>query len=265
VKANRPERVRGSDFSSFGWRAWFAGCIALSALWGFQGLYPSLIGPISNLLPTLCVAIALAAVLLCANRYGFDVRTKFQAAWISFAIGFGLWVAAEAIWATYVFVLGVQIPTYSLADVFYMGGYFPVFAGLILYLGTFEVALEKKRIGAAVVAIALAAGAVYYTVLPSVLASANTTLQILDNLTYVTLDLVLLTLVVLTFTIFVGGRISRWLVFLGGASVLYVVGDEDFLIQTANRTYYNGSYNDLIFLLAYLTFALAFYLHRREW
>lgn len=259
------EPVRRRDFSSFGWRAWIGGCIALTAVFGLQGFYPSLIGPISNLLPALCAAIALAAVLLCVKRYGFVVRTKFQAAWISFAVGFGLWVAAEATWASYVFVLGVQIPDYSVADIFYITGYLPVFAGLVLYLSTFQLALEKKRIGAAVVAMALAATAVYYTVLPTVLPSAGTTLRLLDNLTFVSLDLVMLSLVVLTFTIFVGGRISRWLVFLGGASVLYVIGDEDFLIQTANGTYYNGSYNDLIFLLAYLTFALAFYLHRREW
>jgi hypothetical protein len=265
VKARIPEPVRQGDFSSFGWRGWIGGCIALIAVFGFQGFYPSLIGPISNLLPTFCAAIALAAVLVCAKRYGFGFRTKFQAAWISFAVGFGLWVAAESIWTTYVYVLGVQIPDYSAADVFYMGGYFPVFAGLVLYLSAFQVALEKKRIVAAVVAMALAASAVYYTVLPTVLAAAGTTLQVLDDLTFVSLDLVMLTLVVLTFTIFVGGRISKWLMVLGGAAVLYVIGDEDFLIQTANGTYYNGSYNDLIFLLAYLTFALAFYLHRREW
>jgi hypothetical protein len=265
VSGKPPEPVRQGDFSSFGWRAWLGGCLALAAVWGFQGFYPSLIGPISNVLPTVCAAIALAAVLLCVRRYGLRARTRFQAAWIGFAIGFGLWVAAESTWAIYVFVLGVQIPTYSAADVFYMGGYFPIFAGLVLYLGTFEVALEKKRILAAVIAMALAATAVYYTVVPTVLASTSTMLQVLDNLTYVSLDLVMLTLVVLTFTVFVGGRMSRWLVFLGGASVLYVVGDEDFLIQAANGTYYNGSYNDLIFLLAYLTFALAFYLHRREW
>ena len=135
---------------------------------------------------------------------------------------------------------------------------------MILYLGTFSVALERRRVATAVAAMALVAAVVYYTVLPDA-AAGQTLLQTLDNLTFVSLDLVLLTLVVLTFTIFVGGRMSRWLVCLGAASVLYVIGDEDFIIQTATGAYYNGSYNDLIFLLAYLTFALAFYLHRREW
>jgi hypothetical protein len=111
----------------------------------------------------------------------------------------------------------------------------------------------------------LAVAVVSYAVLPTELAPGNSFLKIFDDLTFVMLDLVLFSLVVLTFTIFAGGRISKWLMILGGASVLYVFGDEDYLLLIANGSYYNGSYNDLIFLLAYIAFAFAFYVHRREW
>jgi len=265
VKPGKPELVRGTGLASFGLWGWLASCLAVSAVFGFQSFFPSAIGLASNVLTLLCVAAGLGSVLLCVRRYGLAIKTRFQASWFSFAIGFGLWTAAESIWAAYYTVFGVAVPNYSIADIFYMAGYVPIFVGLLLYIGTFDVALQRKRIAAAAVVIALAFAVVSYTVLPTELAAGGTLLQTLDDLSFIILDLVMLSLVVLTFTIFVGGRISKWLMVLGGAAVLYVIGDEDFLIQTANGTYYNGSYNDLIFLLAYLTFALAFYLHRREW
>ncbi|HMD78880.1 MAG TPA: hypothetical protein VKF39_02735 [Nitrososphaerales archaeon] len=265
MKAGAPELVRGGPSVPFALTVWLVGCVALSAAYALQSFYPAWIGPLSNLFSATCAAIALGSAIQCINRYGFTLRTRFQAAWISFAVGFALWTAAETIWATYYFVLGVPIPNYSLADVFYSSGYLPIFAGMVLYLDTFSVALEKKRVAAAVAVMVVAAAAVYFTVVPTEAAAGRTFLETLDNMTFILLDLAFLALVVLTFTIFVGGRISKWLAFVGVGAVLYVVGDEDFLIQTANGTYYNGSYNDLIFLLAYLTFALAFYLHRKEW
>jgi len=265
MKARAPEPVGIGGSVPLALTAWLAGCAALSTVYGLQSYYMTWIGPLSNLFSVVCVAIALGSVIQCINRYGYTLRTKFQATWICFAVGFALWTAAETIWATYYFALGVSIPNYSLADVFYSSGYVPVFVGMVLYLDAFSVALEKKRVAVAAAVMVLAAAAVYLTVLPTEAAAGRTFLETIDNMTFVLLDLAFLSLVVLTFTIFVGGRISKWLVVMGGAAVLYVIGDEDFMIQTATGTYYNGSYDDLIFLLAYLTFALAFYLHRREW
>jgi hypothetical protein len=241
------------------------GSIGVSGVFAFQYLYPSVIGLISNILPAVCATGAFLSVLLCVRRYGYLPKTRFQAAWVCFLVGFALWVAAETIWAAYYFEFNTPIPTYSVADLFYSAGYLPIFAGLLLYLDTFHVALDKKRIGAAAGVILLAVALVMYAVVPTELATGHSFLKVFDDLTFVLLDLVLFSLVVLTFTIFAGGRISKWLLILGGASVLYVFGDEDFLILTANGSYYNGSYNDLIFLLAYITFAFAFYVHRREW
>ena len=265
MKARAPEPVRVGGTVPLALTLWLAGCAALSAVYGLQSFYMTWIGALSNLFSVVCVAIALGSAIQCINRYGYTLRTKFQAAWICFTVGFVLWTAAETIWATYYFALGVAVPNYSLADVFYSSGYLPIFAGLVLYLDAFSVALEKKRVVVVAAVMVLAAAAVYFTVLPTEVAAGRTLLETIDNMTFVFLDLVFLTLVVITFTIFMGGRISKWLMFMGGAAVLYVIGDEDFMIQTATGTYYNGSYNDLIFLLAYLTFALAFYLHRREW
>ena len=86
----------------------------------------------------------------------------------------------------------------------------------------------------------------------------------MTDMIYPTLDLTLLSLTILSLAIFIGGAIEKWWLFFGAGATLYVIGDEFFLYQVANGTYYNGSVDDLIFLLAYLTFALAFYVHRKE-
>src|SRR5215510_16097896 len=50
-----------------------------------------------------------------------------------FAVGLGLWSAAEALWAYYVFILDVEVPYPSIADVLYLAAY--PFIGYFLYRG----------------------------------------------------------------------------------------------------------------------------------
>lgn len=50
-----------------------------------------------------------------------------------FSLGILCWLAAEAIWNYYFFVLGIDVPYPSLADIFYLAAYPPV--GYFLYRG----------------------------------------------------------------------------------------------------------------------------------
>jgi hypothetical protein len=175
-----------------------------------------------------------------------------------------MWVVAEATWAFYYFVIQIAVPYPSLADVFYMGGYIPIIAGLLGYLDTFHVALSGRRLGFAVVGIAAAVTLALLFVLPVELSQNLSAVNLLTDMLYPLLDLVLLSLAVVSLAIFAGGRIAKWWLLFGAGATLYVIGDEFFLYQVAHGTYYNGSVDDLIFLLGYLTFAMAFYAHRKE-
>jgi len=198
------------------------------------------------------------------RRYGFTLRLNFEAVWFLFTLGTGLWVFAETFWAFYYFVLKVAIPYPSLADIFYIGGYFPVMAGLLGYLNTFRVALSRRRLGFAICVIAAAVALALTFILPVELGQSLTALKFLTDMIYPVLDMALLSLAVLSLSIFIGGSIAKWWVIFGVGAALYVIADEFFLYQVANGTYYNGSVDDLIFLLGYLTVALAFYTHRKE-
>jgi hypothetical protein len=253
-------------FSSLlGFRAWLASVIAVSLVFALQPLYPGLIGPISNFLPAACAATAFISAVYCSRRYGFGLSSRgFESVWSLFTLGTGLWILAEATWAFYYFILKVQVPYPSAADVFYVGGYLPIMAGLIGYLDMFRAGLSKRRLGFALVAIGVAVTLALTFVMPVELGRNLSAINVLTDMLYPVLDLVLVSLTILCLAIFLGGTIAKWWMIFGTGAILYVIGDEFFLYQVANHTYYNGSVDDLIFLLGYLTFALAFYVHRKE-
>ena len=247
-----------------GFQLWIAAMVGVSLIFAFQPFYPSSIGPMSNVLPTLCVLSAFLCSFSCLRRYGFSKRLDFGAIWLLFSIGTGLWVLAEATWAFYYFALGVSLPYPSFADVFYTGGYLPIIAGLLGYVDTFRVALSRRRLAYALAGIGCGVALALVFVVPVELGQSLPTVKFLTDMIYPVLDLFLLSLSVLSLAIFAGGRIASWWALFGAGAALYVIGDEFFLYQVANGTYYNGSVDDLIFLLGYLTFAMAFYAHGKE-
>ena len=137
-------------------------------------------------------------------------------------------------------------------------------AALFLYLSVFRVAMSRSRLAVALLGIAASTSMALAFVLPVELSKGLPMLNMVTDLTYPMLDLVLVSLTILSLAIFIGGTISRWWVTFGAASALYVIADEYFLYLVASNAYYNGSFDDLIFILGYLTFALAFFAHRRE-
>jgi len=260
TSGKRPESLP----TLLGFRAWLFSMIGVTLVFAFQSLYPTYIGGLSNVLPTACATTAFLSAFLCMRRYGFGLRLNFEAVWFLFTLGMGMWAIAEGSWAFYYFVLKVAVPYPSLADIFYMGGYLPIIAGLVGYLDTFHEALSRRRLGFAVVFIGIAVALALAFVLPIELGQKLSASVFLTDMAYPVLDLVLFSLTVLSLAIFAGGTIAKWWVLFGIASALYVVGDEFFLYQVALGSYYNGSVDDLIFLLGYLTFALAFYVHQKE-
>ncbi|MGP8126145.1 MAG: hypothetical protein ACLQEQ_09855 [Nitrososphaerales archaeon] len=257
------DKVRASILSEWGFRAWVASVLGVSLVFAMQGYYQSLIGPLSNLFPAAAAAAAFGSAILCFLRYGHGLRRGFELVWFFFSLGTGLWVVAEITWAVYYFAIRVAVPYPSIADFFYVGGYFPMLAGLAIYGRTFSKAMSRRRLAASLAVICVAAIMALSFVVPLELSTSPTFLKALTDLGYPILDLALFSLTVLALAIFITGSIANWWLLFGVGSVLYVIGDEFFLYQVAAGSYYNGSLDDLIFILGYLTFAFAFYVHRR--
>ena len=262
--SDRETARAGSFLSDLWFRLWMVSACAVAAVFAFQSFYPSLIGPLSNVFPAMTAGSAFASALLCLKRYKFSLRRRFEAAWFFFALGMGLWVVAEVTWAVYYFILDVTVPFPSVADLFYVGGYFPIVAGALLYIGVFKVALTPRRLIAALGIFGVAMALAMIFILPIEFTAGRSILLILVDLIYPVLDLSLVAVSAIALAIFYGGKLARWWVLFGFSAILYVVGDELFVYQTSVGTYYNGGVDDLIFLFGYLAFALAFHAHRRE-
>lgn len=257
--------TRQAGFTSLrGFRAWVVSAVAVSLIFAFQSYYPDLIGPISNVLPTVCVTVTFASALLSVRRYGIRSRKRFQAIWLFFALGSGLWLLAESSWAFYYFILNVAVPYPSIADIFYVSGYLPVILALSLYLSDFSAGMSRRRLAIVGLAIVAVVSVALGLVIPVEFSSNPSALQLATDLLYPALDLVLFSLSALSLAIFFGGSLAKWWGLVGIGAIWYVIGDEYFLFQVAQGTYYNGSVDDLFFLLGYLFLALAFYAHRSE-
>jgi len=243
---------------------WATGMVGVTLVFAFQPLYPGLIGSLTNILHPACALVAFLCSLSCLRRYGISRKLDFGAVWMLFTLGTGIWVLAESTWAFYYFVLQVAVPYPSVADFFYVGGYLPIIAGLLGYLDTFRVALTRRRLGYSLVVIGCGITLALTFVLPVELGQNLSAINFLTDMIYPVLDLVLLSLAVLSLAIFAGGSIAKWWMLFGAGASLYVIADEFFLYQVAHGTYYNGSIDDLIYLLGYLTFAMSFYTHREE-
>jgi hypothetical protein len=176
-----------------------------------------------------------------------------------------MWVTAELIETAYFFVLNVPAPVLTAADVFYFGGYLSFFAGLMLYFQSFGDAVDKKRVAKVMVPVALLTILVLVRIIPAEASTSLSLIAALDDMSYLLLDLVLVSLAVLPLAIFAGGTIAKWLVVLCGGAVVYALADVRLLFLGAKGNVQDGGVAGLLFLLAYLMFALAFYLHRREW
>ena len=261
---NKPPPRSFNFLASTELKASIGGAVLLSWVFGLQSYYPDYIGPLSNIFPALVATSAFIAALWCSRRYGFSFRLNFEAVWVLYALGIALWAVAEATWAFYYFVLNIQVPYPSAADIFYVGGYFPVIGASVLYVFNFRVALSRKRLLAAIGGITIAVILALAFVIPAELSTAEPLLNYFIDLLYPILDLTLLSVSILAVVIFYGGRIAKWWVLFGLGALLYVIGDEYFLLQAAQGTYYNGGLDDLIFLLGYIAFALAFTTHRKE-
>ncbi|MEW5955464.1 MAG: hypothetical protein AB1626_02920 [Candidatus Micrarchaeota archaeon] len=195
--------------------------------------------------------LAVAALALVRNSFAESDHWKRD--WSLLAAGFGLWFIAEVTWAFYVLVLGIEVPLFSLADVFWWLGYLPMAAGLYLLSKAFFIHLSsaKKILLAAAIA---AAGLLVATLLNAGAAQASVSWEILASQGFYPLaDLVLLALaayIALGTTEFM--KFSRALFMLATALVVWVVYDLWFAYANFAGVYDPKQFYDLAYLLAYV-------------
>jgi hypothetical protein len=229
----------------------------------FQGFYPEFISPLSNALFPVVASAAVFSSVFALRKYGPKLN-KFLMIWMCFTVGMTLWFLGELSWAIYTFLLNVEIPYPSIADIFWLGGYIPLLIALFVYSRLFVSVLSNRK-KALIAAIIIILGVLVSAalIIPIMGVEENLATLIID-LAYPLLDIALLSMALVGLAIFQKGGLGKsWLWIILGI-MLNVAGDMIFSYTTAQGTYYNGHLSELLFIYGYLFFTIAFYVHTKE-
>lgn len=236
----------------------------LGLVFGLQSLYPSAIAGISDFFtPVLAGAATLSAVYALGN-YRATTKNRLSLAWLGYAVGIALWFLGEVTWDVYIYVLGVPIPYPSVADVFYLAGYVPLILGVFSYIMIFREQVTRRRLAWAAALVLVLGSLMTLVFIAPVITEVADPLTRLFDFAYPFLDLLMLSLAVVGLMIFYGGTVAKSWLLLIGAILLNVAADFLFTYLSATGTYYDGSFDDVLFLWGYILFALAFYVHKKE-
>jgi hypothetical protein len=237
--------------------------IALTLVYGFQGFYPEFMSPFSNaVFPVIAFAVVVSSAFA-MRKYG-PKPSKFLAIWSGFTVGMTLWFLGELSWAVYTFAFSVEIPYPSIADIFWLAGYIPLFLALYVYARLFASVLSKRTIALIATIIIILGVLVSVALIIPVMGVEENLATFAIDLAYPLLDIALLSTALVGLAIFQKGSLGKsWLWIILGI-LLNVAGDMIFSYTTAQGTYYNGHPSELLFVYGYLLFMIAFYVHTKE-
>lgn len=167
----------------------------------------------------------LVAALVSTRIVGrFDPGTPSRSAWRLLSLGLIAMALGQACFVVYQFVLGVEVPFPSLADIFFLASYPLLIGALVMFLRAYSAsgfpigpASERAWLagGVAVVCLAIA-----YPILMPLVRKPGELLETLLNVLYPVLDFLLLIPTVLLIRIglrFRGGAVWKvWVRLLGG-------------------------------------------------
>lgn len=246
--------------------------IGLALVYIFQSAYPDFMYTFSNVVSPIIAGVAVLSSFLAMRKYWDNIGSQLSKIWLCFTLGMFLWFLGELGWAIYTMVLNIEIPYPSIADIFWLSGYAPIFIALLLYIRIIQPAISKRMFFVSGTIVACVSAAAFPPLMLPVLAdtSQQDFLTLSIGLAYPGLDFALFLEAILGLLVFTAtslkGRVGTAWHFMNAAILSNVVADMAFSYTTLETvdTYYNGHPLELLFHMGYLLFALAFYVHSKE-
>lgn len=163
---------------------------------------------------------------------------------------------AEIIWAAYYFLMNVEVPYPSAADVFYIFGSIALVGAILLVTRGLKVKPGVNIFVLLLVVVSAVAVVAIYTLLTDALSEGITTATILD-LAYPVLDVICLVLIINLLTVSFGRGVLEAQIILTLGVVIMCISDIYFSISTALGTYSSGSLIDTLFAVSYILMAIS--------
>lgn len=235
----------------------------LTLIYAFQSFYLEFLNPFSNVVSPVVAFAAVVSSALALRKYGPKLN-RFSLIWVCFTAGMVLWFLGELSWSIYTFFLGVEIPYPSVADVYWLVGYIPLFIALYSYDKLFAPSISRRALGTIMATIIIMSVIVSVGLIIPIIGLEEDTTTFIVDLAYPLLDLALLSAALVGLAVFQAGALGKsWLLMILGF-LANTAGDMIFSYTSAQGTYYNGHPSDLLFFYGYLLFTLAFYVHMKE-
>jgi hypothetical protein len=218
-----------------------------------------------------------AASVICASiAAGFYIsvwltmssKEVYKKIWGWVTLGIILWTIAEIIWGYYEVILGIIVPYPSIADLFWLSGYIPVYVALSIGYRTFHSTSSRRQMLAIILAVLLFSAASVFLVIMPILQSFDPA-KILESMITLAYPLADSALFILTLTIVLAmekGRFALpWQLF--GAGLMFeAIGDLTFSYATQNGIYYPADqlnfisgFVDTTLRISYLLMGLAIF------
>jgi diguanylate cyclase (GGDEF)-like protein len=188
-------------------------------------------------------SVLILSALLCAGRWWL-IRDGERKAWLVLTAAIVTWTAGEMFW-TFAYGASENPPSLSLADVGFLGFYPLTYIGVVMLIrarthNTPRAVWLDGVVGG--LATSAVSAAVFFQ--PIADGAEGDLIFLIVNLAYPCADLLLLALVVCSFSLS-GWRPDRsWLLF-GGALIALGSSDIVYLFQAANETYVEGTFLDV--------------------
>jgi hypothetical protein len=230
------------------------------------GGYPVFL--ITNDIASPVAALAAASLFGLAGHHQKDRVTR--GLWVGMAIGLGLWGIADTIWSFYEIILKQDVVNPTIADLFFVLGYVPMYFALAIRIANLRVqpTRRQKQIQLVVSLLWIALTAIY--VLRPILMQLdeNSLLQAGLDIFYPLGDMGLAILASIILILLNKGRFAlSWGLIFAGIFIM-TVSDLLYSYSTWQDLYYpNGTVNALTvvvsttYTLAYISCALGIYLH----
>ncbi|MDP1808155.1 MAG: hypothetical protein Q8L35_01285 [Actinomycetota bacterium] len=201
-------------------------------------------------MPVIAAAGALAATLLAASS--FRPGEPHKKVWQLLAIGLLFYLLGELSWWIGEVVLEQKVPYPSIADVFWLAGYFPFFAGFVLNFRHLDIKLEWRSIALWFLPLGVIAATSFYFIFLPVLAGKIPALEKFLDLAYPIEDILLLAAAFLTLTGLSYGVLNRpWKLIVAGF-ILMLIADLLYSYLSFIGLYRTGSFTDLAWVAGYL-------------
>lgn len=202
-------------------------------------------------------AFATATLLFYAHRG--EKGGGMSRVYVLYSLGMLFWLIAECIWALYAIVFLIEIPFPSSADAFWLLGYVPLMAALLLQAWRFGDAFALWKKIAMVLGLLLLTILILAATISPLFEEYPSTVTLAVSVSYPILDALLLSVAIPLFLLFRKGSYWRPTLFILLGIMLQLVSDLAFAQSYFSGLYYPGSPIDLVFDYSYLMLALGFY------